>query len=118
VSHQPRTAAKSAAPALAGKVALVTGAATGIGKAIAAALAAAGANLVINHNHTPDPARKVAAGIEAAGGTAVAVATDVTSRPDSQAQARRTRKSATGTAARPTRSAGQKVKGIPSAGRK
>jgi NAD(P)-dependent dehydrogenase (short-subunit alcohol dehydrogenase family) len=35
MSPQPRTAAKPAAPALAGKVALVTGAATGIGKAIA-----------------------------------------------------------------------------------
>jgi NAD(P)-dependent dehydrogenase (short-subunit alcohol dehydrogenase family) len=61
MSHQPRTAAKPAAPALAGKVALVTGAATGIGKAIAAALAAVGANVVINHNHTPDLAGTVIA---------------------------------------------------------
>jgi NAD(P)-dependent dehydrogenase (short-subunit alcohol dehydrogenase family) len=54
MSHQPRTAAKPAAPAPAGKVTPVTGAATGLGKAIAAGLATAGANVVINHNHTPD----------------------------------------------------------------
>jgi 3-oxoacyl-[acyl-carrier protein] reductase len=90
MSHQPRTAAKSAAPALAGKVALVTGAATGIGKAIAAVLATAGAKVVINHNHTPDLAGTVAAGIEAAGGTAVAIAADVTSRAEYQAMIEQT----------------------------
>ena len=41
MSHLPRTAARPAGPALAGKVALFTGAATGIGKAIAAGLATA-----------------------------------------------------------------------------
>ena len=90
MSHQPRTAAKPAAPALVGKVALVTGAATGIGKAIAAALAAAGANIVINHNHTPDLAGTVVPGIEAAGGTAVAIAADVTSRAEYQAMIEQT----------------------------
>ena len=90
MSHQTRTAAKPATPALAGKVALVTGAATGIGKAIAAVLAAAGANVVINHNHTPDLAGKLAAGIEAAGGTAVAIAADVTSRAEYQAMIEQT----------------------------
>jgi 3-oxoacyl-[acyl-carrier protein] reductase len=39
---------------LAGKAALVTGAATGIGKSIAATLAAAGASVALNHNHMPD----------------------------------------------------------------
>ncbi len=70
---------------LAGKTALVTGAATGIGKAIAGALAAAGASLVINHNHTPEPAEKVAADIRATGGTAMVVAADVSSRAEYQA---------------------------------
>jgi NAD(P)-dependent dehydrogenase (short-subunit alcohol dehydrogenase family) len=54
-------------PSLAGKTALVTGAATGIGHAIALALAAAGAAVVVNHNHTGEAADKVVAEIEAAG---------------------------------------------------
>jgi 3-oxoacyl-[acyl-carrier protein] reductase len=65
------TAASAGATPLAGKTALVTGAATGIGKAIAAALAAAGASVVINHNHTPELAQKVVADIQAAGGAAM-----------------------------------------------
>jgi 3-oxoacyl-[acyl-carrier protein] reductase len=77
-----------AAPAgttpLAGKTALVTGAATGIGKAIAGTLAAAGASVVINHNHMPDLAGTVAAEITAAGGTAVAAAADVSIRAEFQ----------------------------------
>ena len=81
---EPAAAPASAAP-LAGKTALVTGAATGIGKAIAAALAAAGANVVINHNHMPEPARNVVAEITAAGGTATAVAADVSNRAEYQA---------------------------------
>ena len=63
---------------LAGRTALVTGAATGIGKAIAVDLAAAGARVVVNHPHTPQPAAAVVADIAAAGGTAVAVAADIT----------------------------------------
>jgi NAD(P)-dependent dehydrogenase (short-subunit alcohol dehydrogenase family) len=59
----------TSATSLQGKAALVTGAATGIGAAIAAALAAAGAAVVVNHNHTPEPAEKVVADIQAAGGT-------------------------------------------------
>jgi 3-oxoacyl-[acyl-carrier protein] reductase len=73
------------ATSLAGKTALVTGAATGIGRAIAAALAAAGASVVVNHNHTPQPAEKVVAEIGEAGGTAVAIAADVSSRIEYQA---------------------------------
>jgi len=72
----------NSAATLEGKTALVTGAATGIGKAIAAALAAAGARVVVNHNHTPEPAEKVVAGIEATGGTAIAVAADISSRAE------------------------------------
>ena len=70
---------------LQGKAALVTGAATGIGKAIAAALAAAGASVVINHNHTPEPAARAMAEIITAGGTAVTAAADVSNRAEYQA---------------------------------
>jgi 3-oxoacyl-[acyl-carrier protein] reductase len=70
---------------LAGKTALVTGAATGIGKAIAGALAAAGARVVVNHPHTPQPAAAVVADIQAAGGAALAVAADISSRAEYQA---------------------------------
>ena len=70
---------------LAGQTALVTGAATGIGKAIAVALAAVGANVVIDHPHTPDLADKVVADIEEAGGSALAVAADISNRAEYQA---------------------------------
>lgn len=70
---------------LAGKTALVTGAATGIGRAIAATLAVAGASVVINHNHMPEPAGKVVAEITEAGGTAIAAAADVSIRAEYQA---------------------------------
>jgi 3-oxoacyl-[acyl-carrier protein] reductase len=69
----PEPSAAETAP-LAGKTALVTGAATGIGKAIATALAAHGAQVAVNHDHTPEPAEKVVADIQAAGGSAMAVA--------------------------------------------
>jgi 3-oxoacyl-[acyl-carrier protein] reductase len=65
---------------LAGKTALVTGAATGIGKAIAVALAGQGARVVINHPRTPEPAEKVVAEIEAAGGSCLALAADISDR--------------------------------------
>ena len=80
--NQPRRA-------LDGKTALVTGAATGIGEAIATALAAAGAQTVVNHNHTPEPAEKVVADIQAAGGTAIAIAADISSRAQYQAMVQR-----------------------------
>ena len=79
----------SSVASLDGKCALVTGAATGIGKAIATALAAAGARVVVNHNHTPESAEKVAAAINAAGGTAMALAADVSSRAEYQAMVQR-----------------------------
>jgi 3-oxoacyl-[acyl-carrier protein] reductase len=78
-------AARAGATPLLGKTALVTWAATGIGKAIAAALAAAGASVVINHNHMPELAEKVAADIRASGGTAIAAAADVSIRAEYQA---------------------------------
>ena len=72
------------AASLAGKTALVTGAATGIGQAIAAALPGRGA-VVVNHNHTPDAAANTVAQIEATGGIAMAIAADVSSRDEYQA---------------------------------
>jgi 3-oxoacyl-[acyl-carrier protein] reductase len=75
---------------LAGKTALVTGAATGIGRAIAVDLAAAGARVVVNHPHTPEPAAAVVADIiAAAGGSAVAVAADVCVRAEYEAMVER-----------------------------
>ncbi|NJP43449.1 cytochrome P450 [Actinacidiphila epipremni] len=53
---------------LRGKVALVTGGARNVGKAIARRLAAGGALVVVNHFHSPGPARQTLAEIEAAGG--------------------------------------------------
>jgi 3-oxoacyl-[acyl-carrier protein] reductase len=76
---------QSSSLSLTGKTALVTGAATGIGKAIAAALAAAGARVVVNHPHTPQPAATVVADIQAAGGVALAVAADISNRAEYQA---------------------------------
>ncbi len=75
----------SSPASLEGKTAIVTGAATGIGKAIAVGLAEAGARVVVNHPHTPEPAAKVVAEIEAAGGLALAVAADVSKRDEYQA---------------------------------
>lgn len=70
---------------LAGKTALVTGAATGIGKVIAARFAAEGAAVVVNHPHTPELAEAVVDGIKAEGGTAMAVAADIRDRSEYEA---------------------------------
>ena len=64
----------------AGPVAIVTGAASGIGKGIALALAAAGTSVVVNHLDTPGEADAVVAHITVAGGRALAVQADVSSR--------------------------------------
>jgi 3-oxoacyl-[acyl-carrier protein] reductase len=79
----------SMSTSLAGKTALVTGAATGIGRAIAGTLAAAGARVVINHPHTPQPAATVVADIQAAGGAAIAIAADVSDRAEYQSMVER-----------------------------
>ena len=56
-----------AAASLAGKVALVTGAARGIGRAIALRLAQGGADVVINYVTSEEPAQKLAEQIRALG---------------------------------------------------
>jgi 3-oxoacyl-[acyl-carrier protein] reductase len=60
------------------RVAMVTGASRGIGAAIAKALARAGASVVINHRNSAAQAGRVADEIQAAGGKAAVLQTDVT----------------------------------------
>ncbi|MGV8921445.1 MAG: glucose 1-dehydrogenase [Pseudomonas sp.] len=62
---------------LKGQVAVVTGASSGLGEGAARALAAAGAAVVVNYNAHAEPAQKLVAEIQAAGGQAVAVGADV-----------------------------------------
>ena len=63
--------------ALAGKVALVTGASRGIGRSIAIALGKRGAKVIINYASREDSAREVAAAVEAAGGQSAIAGFDV-----------------------------------------
>ena len=70
-----------------GKVAIVTGAGRGLGRSHALTLAAEGARVVVNDYAPPgteNPASAVVGEIEAAGGTAVAHAGDVSSWEDSR----------------------------------
>jgi NAD(P)-dependent dehydrogenase (short-subunit alcohol dehydrogenase family) len=62
---------------LEGRVAVVTGASRGIGRACAEELAREGAAVVVNYFTSPEPAKAVADGINAAGGRAITVAGNV-----------------------------------------
>ncbi|MFQ5696218.1 MAG: SDR family NAD(P)-dependent oxidoreductase, partial [Terriglobia bacterium] len=69
------------AKALAGQVALVTGAGRRLGQAIALALARAGARVAVGYHTSEAGARDTVRQIEECGGQAVAIKADV-SRPD------------------------------------
>ena len=62
---------------LRGRVALVTGGSRGIGAAVCAELGAAGAEVVVNYASSAEAAEAVCAGIREAGGSATAVAGDI-----------------------------------------
>src|SRR5688500_909099 len=63
--------------ALAGRVAVVTGAGTGIGVGICEALARAGAAVVVSYHSNADGAERTATALRAAGGTALVQRCDV-----------------------------------------
>jgi glucose 1-dehydrogenase len=73
---------------LEGQAAIVTGANSGIGRSVAEALAAAGASVVVNYVTRPEEAEKVVSGIRANGGTAIAIAADVSKEDQVQAMFR------------------------------
>ncbi|MCY3834100.1 MAG: 3-oxoacyl-[acyl-carrier-protein] reductase [Chloroflexi bacterium] len=64
-------------PQLKDKVALVTGGGRGIGRAISLELAARGATVIVNYNRSGAAAEEVVARIQAAGGAAKSLRTDV-----------------------------------------
>lgn len=74
---------------IAGKVAIVTGAASGIGRAIALDLAEAGAKVAIA-DKALGGAEEVAREIQSVGGKAIAIKTDVTDSKDVEQMAQRT----------------------------
>lgn len=86
----------AARPDLRGKVALVTGASRGIGKTMALELAACGAAVAVaakserSHERLPGSIHETAAAIEAAGGRALALRTDLRQPDEVEAMVART----------------------------
>ena len=74
------------------KVAIVTGGARDIGRAVCEKLAAGGAKVVVNYFNSDRNAKSTVAAIEAAGGTAIAVAGDMTKQADVENLVDETRK--------------------------
>ena len=72
-------------PALAGKVAIVTGAAVGMGRAIAVAYGAEGARVVVNYSKSRSEAEETAEEVRQAGGEPLLIGADVSS--DAQVRA-------------------------------
>jgi 3-oxoacyl-[acyl-carrier protein] reductase len=64
------------------RVAIVTGGGTGMGRATAELLAREGANVIVNYRKSRGGAEETVEGIRARGGTALAVAADVTDSGD------------------------------------
>src|SRR5271156_3566991 len=59
------------------RVAIVTGGGTGIGRGISEMLAQAGAKVAVNYSRSKEDAEETVAAIQSAGGTAMAIAADV-----------------------------------------
>src|SRR5580658_4109430 len=66
------------------RVALVTGAGTGMGRAIAELFAREGAKVAVNYSKSREAAEEVVAGIQAAGGTAIAIGADISDASEVQ----------------------------------
>ena len=67
------------------RVAVVTGGGTGIGRAISEHFARAGARVVVNYARSKEDAENTVSTIVAAGGTAIAVAADVSDQEQANA---------------------------------
>lgn len=78
--------------ALEGKVAIVAGGARDIGRAVSEKLAAGGAKVVVNYFDSKTDGEATVKAIEAAGGTAIAVAGDMTKQSDVENLVAETRK--------------------------